>query len=211
MPRPTPQSFARQLCLQAIMWGLFVAAFAGATALSHTRGLGLRIAALDPPAQFGWIKIAVPTGWAVEVDRAEVRLGAIESKHNGIQRVLIVSQEQLNGPPDAAYLLRQLKREVALTRIEFAGLHIAGQMAEVTIRDEQTGAPTQEYFAVGVLPNNVVVKVELRGVPGFGPIDSNNFRQIVDALQPGADLSPHRMPPGATGPLEPVADWRIRT
>jgi hypothetical protein len=151
----------------------------------------------------------VPSGWAVQVDRAQLTLGAIESKHKGIQRVLIISQEQLAGPPNTEYLFRQLKHEVPLMPIEFSGLHVTGQMAELTVREEQSGEPTEEYFALAVLPNNVVVKVVLRGVSGFGPIDSDNFQQIIDALQFGADLPPNQALPRVTGPLDPVADWHV--
>jgi hypothetical protein len=206
MPRPTPHSFTRQLGLQATMWGLFVAALVGASQLSflHSRDRGVQIGALGPAEQFGWIKVALPLGWDVKTDRSGNNLAAKEPPHDGIQRILVIAQEQLDGPVDPQYLVRQLKHDVSVTEIPFAGLHVKGQLAQLTVREEPDGPPIQEYFAVAVVPNNVVIRVILRGVPAFGPIDDENFQRIVNSLQPGTDLPPSQVLPHVTGPLDPV-------
>jgi hypothetical protein len=209
MPRPTPHSFARQLGLQAIMWGLFIVALAGATQLSRTRDSRLRLAPMGPPQEFGWLKIRVPQGWIVQADPATLEVAALEPKHDGIQRLLIISQEQLSGPPDPEYLVRQLKHDVSVMPIQFAGLHVTGHLAQLTVRGESEGTISQEYFGVAVLPNNVALKVVLRGVPAFGPIDDKNFQQIVDSLQPATAPPSNRPPHRVSGPVDPIVDWHV--
>jgi hypothetical protein len=209
MPRSVPQSFARKLGLQVIMWGLFVAALAGATQLSRDRADGLAIGPLQGPIQFGWIKVAIPQNWKFQASRGEIQIVATEPEGTRFKRVLIVSQEPLDGPPDPDYLFRELKHEVPLSPIQFAGLNVTGHLARFTVRDEQTGAPTQEYFAQAVLPDDVVIKVQLLGVPGFGPVDSENFQTIVDHIS-SADNPPRNPLLRRPDQADPIADWHDR-
>lgn len=209
MPRPTPHSFARQLALQVVMWGLFVASLIGAWLLTRNRDSALRLGPLDAPHQLGLLNICIPHGWEPQAQPLlnGVQLIVREPSSSRIHRVLVITQEQFDGPMDEASIADQLDHPDIIESVEFQNLHVTGQMAQGTFEDQRSGAITQKYEAFVILPNSLAVKVEMRNVPGFTDIDRENFLKILDALEPaaeGASAKPHH----PMGPLVPIGDWR---
>lgn len=184
---------ARRRAMQALMWVIFAATYAGAVALVHARTEALRVT-LTPTITEGDLLFRLPAGWATErhKQRGLLILAAEPGGTDRVHRILQIMYRVEPGPLTATEVMaRGSERPLRIHPFTFKNL---GQGVSwetpggiIDEEDDQRVVLPRLYACV-VAPRSkhsskfAVIVVDLTGLTTFGPSSVNLLQSIADSL-----------------------------
>ena len=175
--------------MQLVLWLVLGVTVALAALVTYQKRRGLRLP-LEPPRNYGLLRIAAPRHWAVS--STETGDSFIEPQSEGGRR-LTVARMATNGwvaPLEHLLLSRTLSEEDlsgGVGRGEEAhieGLDVAGWPGILVTQsihlDSHRGQLTKELIACAVLPDNHAVVIELTGPGAPDAADDQFVREMAE-------------------------------